>query len=61
MLQAQIFGIVRTLLAGLGGYFVAKGAVDQETATALAGAGATILVGVWSIVSKKKDAPEADK
>lgn len=52
--QAQVFGIVRTVLSALGGYLVGKGFVDEATATSLAGAGATILAAIWSVVSKRK-------
>lgn len=52
--QAQIFGIVRTLLSAVGGYLVGKGILDDATAVALSGALATVVAGIWSILSKKK-------
>lgn len=49
----EIYGVVRTILAAIGGYFAAQGVIDSETAVALAGAGATIAAAVWSIKSKR--------
>lgn len=54
MTGEQVGGIVRTLLAALGGVAVGKGWLDSETATALAGAAATIIIAIWSIKSKNK-------
>ncbi|WP_332686227.1 Pam3-gp28 family putative phage holin [Devosia sp.] len=56
MTKDQIFGIVRTVAAAIGGYLAGKGVIDGETANALAGAVATIAVAVWSIASKPKAA-----
>jgi hypothetical protein len=53
-MNSEIGGIVRTLVSALGGYLVAKGAIDSETATTVGGALATIIVGVWSVWSKRK-------
>lgn len=53
MNKDQIFGIVRTAAAFGFGFLVAKGTIDGATAESLAGAVATIAVGVWSVVSKK--------
>lgn len=53
MTKAEVYGVVRTLLAALGGVVVGKGWIDSETAVALAGAGATIVAGVWSVRSKR--------
>lgn len=49
----QVAGVVRAIVAAAGGYFVGKGLIDQSTATAIAGAAATIATAVWSVVSKK--------
>ena len=54
MTKAEIYGVVRTLLAAIGGIVVGKGWIDSETAVALAGAGATIVAAVWSVASKKQ-------
>ena len=43
----QIAGIVRAIVAALGGYLVCQGMVDAETMTAVAGAAATIAAAGW--------------
>lgn len=53
MNSAEIGGIVRTVFAFGFGILVNKGILDGETATALAGAIATIAVAVWSIRAKR--------
>ena len=53
MTKNEIYGIVRTVLAAIGGYFAGQGVIDSETAVALAGAGATIAAAVWSVKSKR--------
>ena len=54
MNKNELYGVVRTLLAAVGGVAVGRGWMDSETAVALAGAGATIVVAVWSVKSKRK-------
>lgn len=54
MNKDQLFGIVRTIAAAGFGYLAGKGYIDGETATALAGAVATIGVAIWSVISKKE-------
>jgi len=49
----QIWGLVRTILAALGGVAVGKGWIDSETMTAIVGGLGTIFVAVWSWRSKK--------
>jgi hypothetical protein len=53
MNKNEVYGVVRTILAAVGGYFAGQGVIDSETAVALAGAGATIAAAVWSIKSKR--------
>jgi hypothetical protein len=53
MNKAQLFGIVRTVAAALGGFLAGKGYLDASSVEALAGAVATIAVAVWSVSSKK--------
>jgi hypothetical protein len=53
MNKNEVYGVVRTILAAVGGYFAGHGMIDSETAVALAGAGATIVAAVWSIRSKR--------
>tara|TARA_R110000822_G_scaffold31495_5_gene91163 strand:+ start:792 stop:959 length:168 start_codon:yes stop_codon:yes gene_type:complete len=53
MTAEQISGIVRALVAAVGGYFVGKGIVDADTVSSVGGALATIATAVWSFQSKK--------
>ena len=52
----EIGGIVRTIAAAGFGYLAGRGFIDNETATALAGAAGTIAVAVWSVLQKRKAA-----
>lgn len=54
MNNTEVYGVVRTVLAAVGGVLVGKGYIDSETAVSLAGAIATIAVAVWSVKSKRK-------
>jgi len=54
MTGEQIAGVVRAIVAALGGYFVGQGMIDAETATTLGGAVATLATAAWSIYSKRK-------
>lgn len=54
MTKTELYGVVRTLLSAAGGFAVARGYVDSETAVALAGALATIFVAAWSVKAKRK-------
>ena len=49
----QLTGILRAILAAVGGWLVSKGLIDSATATALAGAAVTILTAIWSIWSNR--------
>ena len=55
----QLGGIVRAIVAAVGGYFVSKGVVDNATMVAISGAVATLAAAVWSIISNKPKAPPA--
>jgi len=59
MTAEQFAGIVRAIVAALGGYLVAKGLVDAETVATLAGVAATAGAAIWSFLSKKKPEPQA--
>jgi hypothetical protein len=50
----QIAGVVRALVAAVGGYFVGMGMIDTNTVVAVAGALGTIAAAVWSVLSKQK-------
>lgn len=53
MTQEQVGGIVRALVAAVGGYVVGQGLIDSETMLAVGGAITTLAVAVWSIYSKR--------
>ena len=50
----QIWGIVRTVLAAIGGVAVGKGWIDADLLTSILGGLGTVFVGIWSYVAKKK-------
>lgn len=52
MNAAQIWGIVRTILAAGGGFVVAKGWIDDATLTAILGALGVLFTASWSVWSK---------
>lgn len=53
IIKSYIAGIVRLALAGVAGYSVKKGLVDQDTATAAIGAVTTGVIAVaWSLYNK---------
>lgn len=54
MNKAELYGVARAILAAIGGVIVGKGWIDNETAMALAGAGATLVAALWSVKSKRK-------
>lgn len=49
----QVWGVVRTVLAAVGGWAVGKGYLSNDLLTALLGGGGTIFVAIWSVFSKK--------
>ena len=53
MTGEQVAGVVRALVAAVGGYFVGQGLIDAETATTIGGAIATLAAAAWSIWSKR--------
>ena len=53
MTAEQIWGIVRTILAAIGGYIVANGWIDNATVQSVIGALGTIFVAIWSVWAKK--------
>lgn len=54
MTGEQIWGVVRTVLAAVGGYFVSKGVVDGAFVDAILGGAGTLFVAIWSFIAKKK-------
>lgn len=55
MTAEQVWGVVRAILAAIGGYFVGKGLFDAGTLDTVLGAAGTVFVAVWSVWSKAKD------
>lgn len=53
MKKDQIAGIVRAVVAAVGGYFIGKGMVDAANVEIIAGALATLVTAVWSVMAKK--------
>lgn len=53
MTKDEVYGVARAILAAAGGFVVARGWIDSETAVSLAGALATIAAAAWSIRSKR--------
>jgi hypothetical protein len=53
MQKDQINGIVRALVAAVGGYFIGRGMIDSANVEIIGGALATLLTAVWSVWSKK--------
>ena len=53
MTGEQIAGVVRAIVAALGGYFVGQGVVDAETVTTIGGAVATLAAAAWSFSAKR--------
>lgn len=53
MNKNEVYGVARAILAAAGGFVVARGWIDSETAVSLAGALATIVAAAWSVKSKR--------
>jgi len=53
-IMEAILGVVRAILAAVGGYFVSKGVLDEGVVNSIIGALMVIITGVWSVVSKRK-------
>jgi hypothetical protein len=49
----QIGGILRAVLAALGGILVTKGYVDDATVQTIVGGVVSVAVAVWSVASNK--------
>ena len=54
----MIMGVLRAVLAALGGWLIQKGYIDQGQVDALIGALLVLITGIWSILSKRKMARE---
>jgi hypothetical protein len=53
MTREQIAGVVRAVVAAVGGYFVGQGLLDAHTATTIGGAVSTMVVAAWSVYAKR--------
>lgn len=51
MNQDQVLGVVRAILAAVGGYFVAKGSISADQVTLIGGAAAAVITAVWSFLN----------
>jgi len=54
MKKEIVLGIVRHTLTFVGGILIAKGLIDESTMQEIGGAIATLVGGIWSIISKQK-------
>jgi hypothetical protein len=52
--KEQILGIVRHGLTFIGGILIAKGLIDESTATEIIGGVITLAGTIWSIIEKNK-------
>lgn len=50
----MMMGVVRALLAALGGWVANQGWASQEEVTTIIGALLTLIAGIWSIVAKRR-------
>lgn len=53
MTKDQLFGVVRTLAAAIGGFLAGQGFIEAANIEIVAGAVATLAVAAWSVASKK--------
>lgn len=49
----QVGGLVRAIVAAVGGYFVGKGFLDASTVTMISGVAVTVATAVWSWYTNK--------
>lgn len=52
--QDQLAGLFRTIIAGVGGYYVAKGKIDPAELEVIAGSASIVSAGIWSYISKNR-------
>lgn len=53
----QVSGLLRTFIAGVGGYYVAKGKLDPTQLEMIAGTASVLGAGIWSYISKHVSTP----
>ena len=49
----MVTGVVRALVAAVGGYFVGKGTISADMAAQISGAALAVVTAVWSVWAKK--------
>ena len=49
----QVLGVVRAIMAAIGGLVIGKGYIDAATFTLISGALVTLGTGLWSIYSNR--------
>lgn len=54
MSKEQLFGIVRAVTAGIGGYLVGRGVIDAGQVELISGAVIALATAAWSFIEKKK-------
>jgi len=59
MKENQVFGIIRAVLAGLGGVVGSKGYVSESEWSQIVGAIMVLLAAGWSVIEKRKAIPVA--
>jgi hypothetical protein len=55
----QILGVMRALIAAIGGILVAHGYLEDSTVEPLVGAFVTLITAAWSVWAKHRSSPEA--
>lgn len=58
MTKDEVYGVTRSLLSAVGGFAVARGWLDAETAVMVGGALATLIAAMWSVKSKRPHVKE---
>ena len=57
-MSEKLYDFIRTILTFLGGIFITKGYIDEETLMEVVGAVMTLLGVVWIYIKKNKDEKE---
>ena len=54
MNRNMVMGVVRTVLATVGGAIAARGYADEQSVNEIGGALLTLIAGIWSVVEKRR-------
>ena len=57
-MSEKLYDFIRTILTFLGGIFITKGYIDEETLMEVVGAIMTLIGVVWIYIKKNKDEKE---